>query len=64
MEVGHRGSCWRDGHTLCLDLVLAALISEVRENALNSVFKICALFLMSLDVGIRPNFNSGLRELN
>lgn len=53
-----------DNHALCFDLVLLALRSEVYENASGSILKTCALFLMGLSVRIRPNFNSGLRELN
>lgn len=52
---GHRGGCWEDGHTLCLlNLVLVALISEVRENVSSSILKIRVLFLIGLNVRIRP----------
>lgn len=64
----YRGGCLGGGRsggvvTLC-NLVLAVLTSEVCENASSSILKIHALFLIGLNVGIRPNFNSSLRELN
>lgn len=50
---------------LCLlNLMLVALISEVRENISSSILKIRVLFLIGLNVRIRPNLNAALRELN
>lgn len=61
---GYRGGCLGAGVTLCLvNLVLVVLTSEICENTSSSILKIHALFFIGLNVGIRPNFKPGLREL-